>query len=179
MPVQESGAGRVDTVRRMTELAAAFEHYQDTVRRACATGDWTLFAGLFTDDAQYNEHAYGCFSGRAAIEQWAVRTMTSFPGNAMVAFPMSWAVFDQERGWIVCEVQNVMVDPGDGELHQSPNLTILHYAGDNRFSYEEDVYNPARFMEMVARWSAVAEAHGRLPDDARPWVAKYGISSAR
>lgn len=156
------------------ELDAAFEHYQATVRRATAERDWTLFACLFTDDAGYNEHSYGRFSGRPAIAEWAVRTMTSFPGNAMVAFPITWSVLDPERGWIVCEVQNVMADPGDGRVHQSPNLTVLHYAGGNQFCFEEDVYNPMRFMKMVVRWAAVAHAHDRLPEDARPWVAKHG-----
>ncbi len=156
------------------ELESAFEHYQATVRRAAAAHEWTLFAELFTEDATYHEHAYGRFSGRPAIAEWAVRTMTTFPGNAMVGFPITWSVFDTERGWIVCEVQNVMPDPGDGSVHQSPNVTILHCAGEDRFSHEEDVYNPMRFMEMVAAWAAVAEAHGRLPADAAPWVAKYG-----
>jgi hypothetical protein len=156
------------------ELQAAFEHYQATVRRAVAERDWTLFAGLFTENATYNEHAYGRFSGRGAIAEWAVRTMTTFPGNAMVGFPISWSVLDLDRGWIVCEVQNVMADPGDGSVHQAPNLTILHYAGDNRFGHEEDVYNPMRFMAMVAGWAEVATAHGRLPEDARDWVARYG-----
>jgi SnoaL-like domain len=159
------------------ELHDAFEHYQATVRRAIAERDWTLFADLFTPDATYNEHAYGRFSGRPAIAEWAVRTMTAFPGNAMIDFPISWAVLDIERGWVVCEVQNVMADPGDGSVHQSPNLTILHYAGGNRFSHEEDVYNPMRFVEMVAGWAAVAEAHDRLPDDARDWVVRYGARS--
>ena len=156
------------------ELEAAFEHYQETVRRAAATGDWALFSDLFVEDADYNEHAYGRFTGRPAIREWIIRTMTTFPGSSMVAFPISWYVVDEARGWIVCEVQNVMADPGDGSVHQSPNLTILHYAGYNQFSHEEDVYNPMRFMEMVARWAAVADSNGRLPDDARPWVAKYG-----
>jgi hypothetical protein len=158
------------------ELEAAFARYQSTVRRAVAEQDWTLFAGLFTPDADYNEHAYGRFRGRPAIADWAVRTMTTFPGNAMSAFPVAWSVIDAERGWIVCEIQNVMPDPGDGSTHRSPNLTILHYAGDNLFSYEEDVYNPARFVEMVAGWAAVAQANGRLPDDAHSWVAKFGRS---
>jgi hypothetical protein len=156
------------------ELEAAFEHYQATVRRAVAEQDWTLFAGLFSADASYNEHAYGRFSGRPAIAEWAVRTMTTFPGNAMVAFPVSWYVLDPERGWIVCEIQNVMPDPGDGSVHQSPNLTILHYAGNNEFSYEEDVYNPMRFMQMVAGWARLAQEHGGLPADAGPWLARFG-----
>ena len=161
------------------ELEDAFAHYQATVRRAAAERDWTLFAGLFTEDARYLEHAYGRFSGRAEIADWVVRTMTSFPGSAMVEFPITWSVLDPERGWIVCEVGNVMPDPGDGSRHSAPNLTILHYAGDGLFSYEEDVYNPLRFVEMVAGWAAVAEAHGRLDDDARAWRQRYApVSSA-
>jgi hypothetical protein len=159
------------------ELEAGFEHYQATVRRAHAEQDWRLFAGLFTVDAKYNEHAYGRFAGRDSIAEWAIRTMTTFPGNAMIEFPVSWAVFDTDRDWIVCEIQNVMPDPGDGTVHESPNVTILHYAGDNEFSYEEDVYNPTRFMQMVAGWARIAEAHGRLPDDARPWLTRYGARS--
>lgn len=156
------------------ELEVAFEHYQATVRRIATEHDWTLFAAMFTEDADYNEHAHGRFTGRPAIAEWAVRTMTTFPGNTMVAFPVTWSLIDPDRGWIVCEIQNVMPDPGDGSVHQSPNLTILHYAGNNLFSYEEDVYNPMRFIETIAGWAAVADAHGRLPGDARPWLAKYG-----
>ena len=90
-----------------------------------------------------------------------------FPGNAMVEFPVGWAVYDTERAWIVCEIRNVMRDPGDGSVHETPNLTILHYAGENLFSYEEDVYNPMNFAAMVTGWARVADAHGRLPDDGR------------
>ena len=46
-----------------------------------------------------------------------------------------------------------MVDPGDGSLHQAYNFTLLKYAGDMKWSFEEDVYNPARFGEMVKGWS--------------------------
>jgi hypothetical protein len=156
------------------ELQQALQHYQDTVRRAYAAQDWDLFAGLFTEDADYNEHAYGRFSGRPKIAEWAVRTMSTFPGNAMVEFPIGWSVVDEERGWIVCEIRNLMQDPGDGSVHETPNLTILHYAGNNQFSYEEDVYNPTRFLEMVATWAAVAEAHGTLPEDGRAWLQRFG-----
>jgi hypothetical protein len=155
------------------ELEAAFEHYQQTVRRAAATDDWTLFGGLFTEDADYTEHAYGRFSGRPAISAWAVRTMTAFPGNAMTGFPVSWSVFDTDRSRIVCEIQNVMPDAGDGQRRESPNITILTYSGDLLFSAEEDVYNPMNFVSMVVAWARVADEHGRLPADARPWLARH------
>jgi hypothetical protein len=155
------------------ELEQALEHYQATVHRIHAAGDWARFADLFTEDADYNEHAYGRLRGRPAIAEWAERTMTTFPGNAMTGFPVGWAIFDPERGWIVCEIQNLMPDPGDGSVHQAPNLTILHYAGDGLFSYEEDVYNPMNFVAMVAGWARIAEEHGRLPTDASPWLTKF------
>jgi hypothetical protein len=155
------------------ELETAFEHYQATVRRASDTGDWTLFASLFVEDADYNEHAYGRFHGRERIARWAVGTMTSFPGNCMIAFPVGWAVYDTDRGWIICEIRNVMRDPGDGSGHETPNTTILHYAGPTGFSYEEDVYNPMNFAAMVAGWARVADAHGTLPDEGRDWLARF------
>lgn len=155
------------------ELEAALEHYQHTVRRASENRDWTLFAGLFTEDADYNEHAYGRFHGRDRIAAWAVRTMTTFPGNCMDDFPVRWSVFDADRGWIVCEIRNLMRDPGDGSRHETSNTTILHYAGENLFSYEEDVYNPMNFAQMVAGWARVADAHGTLPDDGRAWLDRF------
>ncbi len=33
------------------ELEGAFENYQKTVVRATQTGDWNLFADMFTEDA--------------------------------------------------------------------------------------------------------------------------------
>ncbi|MDQ3293939.1 MAG: nuclear transport factor 2 family protein, partial [Actinomycetota bacterium] len=32
--------------------------------------------------------------------------------------------------------------------------TVLHYAGDGLWSYEEDAYNPANMGEMVTGWIA-------------------------
>jgi len=78
--------------------------------------------------------------------------MSTYPGNKMPAFPVEWYVIDEEQGWVVCHVQNRMEDPGDGTIHQSPNVTILHYAGDGLWSYEEDVYNPSNFVPMLEGW---------------------------
>ncbi len=85
------------------ELEGAFENYQKTVVRATQTGDWNLFADMFTEDATYLEHAFGRFEGREEIRRWVTRTMTAFPGNRMPEFPASWHVVDVERGWVICE----------------------------------------------------------------------------
>lgn len=136
------------------ELEDAFDRYQQVAAEAGRSGDWGPWADLFTEDATYVEHHYGRFEGREAIRAWITETMSTFPGSAMPDFPVRWHVVDEERGWVVCEVLNRMEDPGDGSIHEAPNITILHYAGDGRWSYEEDVYNPAHFGTMLAGWSA-------------------------
>lgn len=156
------------------ELETAFSHYQDEVDRIAGSGDWTRFADLFAEDATYKEHAYGDFSGREEIRRWIVETMTTFPGSEMPRFPIEWHLVDEERGRIVCEVWNDLVDPGDGERHGASNITILTYAGDGLWSCEEDIYNPATFLRATRRWARVADEHGRLSDEGRAWLASFG-----
>ena len=157
------------------ELETAFQHYQDEVEKACATRDWDLFAALFTEDATYVEHAYGNFEGREAIRTWITRTMTEeFPGNEMPHFPIDWYVVDEERGRIVCEVFNQLADLGDGKRHGASNITILTYAGDNQWSCEEDVYNPATFLRAVKRYCRAARENGTLSAEGEAWMTAFG-----
>ena len=142
------------------ELEREFAQYQARGAEAGRTGDWGPWADQFTVDATYVEHHYGTFEGRDAIRTWITSCMSEFPGNAMPDFPVDWYVVDEARGWIVCQVENRMVDPGDGGVHQASNITILHYAGDGLWSYEEDVYNPAHFGTMVAAWHAAKTSAG-------------------
>lgn len=147
------------------ELEAAFLDYQRTVEDIATTGEWTRFADLFTEDADYVEHALGTFKGREEIRAWIVKTMTSFPGCEMTAFPVTWSVLDAEQGRVVCEINNPMRDPGDGSQHGATNITILDYAGDGLWSREEDVYNPQTFADMTREWSTVAREHGNLSEE--------------
>jgi hypothetical protein len=147
------------------ELEQAFANYQGVALRAGTTGDWNAWADLFTEDATYVEHLFGTLGGREAIRRWITTTMTTFPGNAMPHFPIEWYVIDEERGWVVCQVWNRMADPGDGSVHQAYNFTLLKYAGDGLWSYEEDIYNPSKFAEMLERWQArKAELEGAETD---------------
>ena len=140
------------------ELEKAFEAYLEAGARAGASGDWTKWPEIFTEDATYIEHHFGTFHGRDEIRKWITETMAQFPGTEMDAFPAAWYVVDEERGWIICEILNRMKDPGDGSIHEGANITILKYAGDGKWASEEDVYNPARFIEMIQSWSERKQA---------------------
>ncbi len=134
------------------EIEDAFQKYQDTALTAGTSGDWSPWADLFTEDATYVEHLFGEMGGREAIRKWITTTMAQNPNNEMKHFPIEWYVIDEERGWVVCQVWNRMVDPGDGSLHQAYNFTLLKYAGNKQWSYEEDIYNPAHFQTTIRGW---------------------------
>ena len=124
------------------EIEEAFQRYQDAANEAGRTGDWAPWVDRFTPDVHYIEHLYGEFHGREAVLEWITKTMTVWPFTEMQLFPWDWYTVDAEQGWIVGQVENRFVDPGDG-----------------LFSSEEDVYNPAHFGPVVAGWLAAWRAH--------------------
>lgn len=144
------------------ELEAAFDAYCHARDEAVRTGDWTVWAARFTEDAHYIEHAYGEFHGRKAIEEWIVGVMKPFP---TMTFPQDWVVFDYERGAVVFQCQNRLPHPTDpdGEPFQFPNWTRLVYGGDGKWASEEDVYNPNKDAPAVIK--AWLEAGGEFAGD--------------
>jgi SnoaL-like domain len=134
------------------EIEDAFRHFQEAAERSAKSGEWREWSECFTDDATYYEHHYGRMEGREAIYQWIQKTMNEPVIESMNNFPIDWYVIDEERGWVLCSVWNEMKDPGDGSLHREYNWTMLHYAGDGKFSYEEDMYNPVEFGNMIKGW---------------------------
>ena len=140
------------------EIEEAFTRYQAAAKAAGKSGDWTEWGNCFTEDAEYYEHHFGKMKGRQVIVDWITDTMKQFPNDSMTEFPVDWYMVDEERGWIMMSVINRMDDPGDGSVHDEYNWTLLHYAGDGLFSYEEDMYNPAEFGEMIKGWLKAKKA---------------------
>jgi SnoaL-like domain len=141
------------------ELVAAHEKYLEVANRCAATQQWRDWANLFTEDAEYIEHTFGHFHGRDEIFGWIQPLMQQWPNSEMNTFPHDWCVLDEERGWWICQIENRFRDPGDGSVHQAANITVLHYAGDGLFSYEEDAYNPANFAPVVTAWLTAYEGN--------------------
>ncbi|MDT5371524.1 MAG: hypothetical protein QOC62_5955 [Mycobacterium sp.] len=148
------------------EIESAFAKHEEVVVEIGQSWDWSRFADEFTSDALYVEHALGTFRGREPIREWIVGTMNTFPGSEMPLFPTSWHAIDDEKGWVFCEVLNRMKDPGDGSIHESANITVLKYAGDGLWSYEEDAYNPMNFMVMLKGYIERCASLSTASDDA-------------
>jgi hypothetical protein len=155
-------------------LQSAFDRYLASVEDVVARNDWSAFADMFTEDATYREHAYGDFSGREEIRAWIVKTMTSFPGNEMIGFPPAWYVLDPPTNRVICDIRNIMRDPGDGSVHEESNITILTFDDAGNLIREEDIYNPAKFATMTRDWCRVAAKHGTLSEDGKRMLAALG-----
>ena len=106
------------------EILDAFDEYKQARDEASRTGDWGLWARLFTDDAHYIEHAYGELHGRDEICKWIGEVMAPYP---RMTFPQDWWVFDRERDAVVFQCQNRFPDPPGwtGEPFQFPTWTRL------------------------------------------------------
>lgn len=138
------------------EVERELHLYRERGNKAVATGDWNQWADQFTDDANYLEHHYGRFAGQAAIREWINGVMQPFPS---MEFPIVWHSIEGNR---VCAlIPNVLPDPKGGPDGYGFDVNvILHYAGNGKWAYEEDVYNPKDAERVIGEWVA---AGGVIP----------------
>lgn len=136
------------------ELEAAFVEYQ----RRVEVGDWSAWADLFTEDAEYVEHEFGTMRGREEIRNWIVETMGAVSG---MSFPVEWVVFDEERGRVIEYTWNTFDPlPGDDGVYRFGVVTILTYCGDGQWSRQEDVYNAKEAETVLGAFLEAAARHG-------------------
>jgi hypothetical protein len=140
------------------EIEATFTRFRATLAEAMRTGEWAAWSEFFTEDAVYVEHAMGTFHGRREILAWILRTMSSPLVQEIESFPVGWHIVCEERGWVVAQFLSCMRDPGDGSRHETYCFTLLHYAGNGQWSYEEDIYNPATMHSMLRGWARARDA---------------------
>jgi ketosteroid isomerase-like protein len=142
------------------EVRAAYDHFVAVGE----SGDWNAWADLHTIDGVWVEHHLGRFEGRESIRRAIVDVMAQAPST--MTFPVEWVVVDDNR--VVYYPWQVLPHPnGQGEDFRFGCVTILEYAGDGQFSYQEDLYNPTEGAEVFGRWIAaggVLPAGVSLPD---------------
>ena len=83
---------------------------------------------------------------RTAIKE----TMAKAPA---MEFPVEWHVIEGHR--VVYYPWQVFPDPHGGDaVYRFGCVTILEYAGEGLWSYQEDLYNPKEGEKVVQRWLA-------------------------
>lgn len=128
------------------EVRGAYARYLEERRRVEA-GEvgWDALAAFFTDDATFIDPAWGRVEGIAAIREFLVESMV---GLEDWSFPHEWTAVDGDR--LVARWWNRL--PGqrpDGSYYQAPGISIMVYAGDGKFSYEEDLLNMVHVGELL------------------------------
>ena len=144
------------TIYSRDEIEEAFRHYFLT---GPVLEDWVAWSQLFSDDAVYFDHFYGRFRGPEEIQKFLESTMGFAPH---VYSPLEWYNLDGNR--IVYKVWNRAdnPDPG-GPPAEFPSLQIIEYAGDGRWSSEEDWWLVREMKQFNADYEAMCQAAGK-PD---------------
>jgi ketosteroid isomerase-like protein len=134
------------------EVEAAFKTY---IWTGIVGEDWAAWSKLFTDDATFNSKFYGLFHGPEEIQRFFERTMSFSPH---VYSPLRWYAIDGDRVVYLCVNRADNPEPG-GAPFEFESLQFLTYAGDGRWSYEEDWWMIAEVKAFGVAYEAARELH--------------------
>ena len=128
------------------EILESYDRYVEARDAAEAgTGGWDALADFFTEDAVFIDPAWGRVKGIAEITRFLSESMAGLEGWT---FPREWTLAEGDRlvsGW-----QNRL--PGareDGSHYEARGISIMTYAGNGKFCYEEDLLNMVHVGELV------------------------------
>ena len=129
------------------EVAAAVASYVD-LRERIERGEahWTDLAEIFTDDVVYIDPAWGRVEG---IDELRTFLDESMRGLEDWRFPVEYTAITGDT--VVVKWSQIL--PGareDGSPYVQSGYSTLVYAGDGRFSYEEDLLNMTHVLEDLA-----------------------------
>lgn len=128
------------------EVQAVVERYCELRRRieeGLEPDGFGALADLYTDDAVYVDAAWGRIEGKTAIAHWLEHSMV---GLGDWRFPIEFTAIEGDD----VVVKWTQIIPGkrpDGSPFTQSAYSRLRYAGDGKFSYEEDLYNMAHVLD--------------------------------
>jgi ketosteroid isomerase-like protein len=142
------------------EIEAAVERYLQ-IRSDAEEGrsGWDALDEMFTDDATFIDPAWGRVTGIDNLRHFWRESMA---GLDDWRFPNDWATIDGDQ--VVLRWWNRL--PGqrdDGTYYEVPGVSTLTYAGDGKFSYEEDLINMVHLIEIITESGYRFPANGNPP----------------
>jgi ketosteroid isomerase-like protein len=152
------------------EVAATVARYVE-LRHRIDTGDEESFgvlADLYTDDAVMIDAAWGRLEGRPAIDNWLVDSMV---GLEDWHFPIEFTAIEGDHV-IIKWTQVLPTTREDGTPYTQSAYSHLIYAGDGKFSYEEDNYNMVHVLEDLSAsgWAPTQPMNVPPPNPDRNWA---------
>ncbi len=120
---------------------------------------WEAMVDMFTDDATYIDPAWGRYQGRENIYRFM---RDSMQGLKDWKFPTDWYLIEGHR--VISRFRNRL--PGrraDGTYYDVPGVSIIEYAGNGKFSFEEDVINMVHLYEVLTESGWVPGPDMKMP----------------
>jgi hypothetical protein len=118
--------------------------------------DWLRWTEHLTEDVLYVERNFGTMRGRAQVRAWITELMAA---RADVHGVLNWYLVKGDR--VVFDMTNRIYHPVPGQPHfDFAGLTVLQYAGDGLFGYEEDYWDKAESERVFPRWLAAVQEYG-------------------
>jgi ketosteroid isomerase-like protein len=138
------------------EVKETVDHYhalRDRIDAGLEPDAFGSLADFYTDDAVYIDGAWGRLEGKETIARWLVDSML---GLEDWKFPVEFVAIEG-NDIVVKWTQILPRTRPDGTPYRQSAYSRLIYAGDGKFSYEEDMYNMAHVLEDI-------EASGWTPN---------------
>ena len=141
---------------------------EEAFQRDWTTGslneDWARWPDHLTPDVHYVERFFGTMHGRDEVRAWITQLMVV---RADVHAVLDWYVVKGRR--VVLSMQNRYYAPDPAKRHiDFAGRTVLEYAGDGLFGYEEDDWDLAGAKTAYEQFTAEVErCGGRGLEDGR------------
>ena len=139
---------------RVEEVEEAFRVYWNT---GMIREDWDAWSDLFTEDVVYDERVLGTMRGRETVRAWIKPLMAQY-GEIYGVY--NWHLVDPSgNGRVVFHMENRRDHPcGEGYL-DFPGMTVLEYAGDGKWSREEDYWAEKLGVKQYLAYEAALKEH--------------------
>ena len=155
------------------EVQAAAERYHELRRRiddGLEPDAFGVLADFYTEDAVLHRRGVGTGRGPRRIARWLVDSMV---GMEDWKFPVEFTAIEGDD--VVVKWTQIMPRTrADGTPFRQSGYSRLVYAGDGKFSYEEDAYNMAHVLEDIEASGWTRTVHERPAGPPRPELRHPG-----